>query len=53
MPPYQGRVNEEQLMDLIGYIKSMGKTGEQGAAAAKQSESSGPATAAGAKQQRR
>ena len=53
MPPYQGRVNEEQLMDLIGYIKSMGQTGEQGAAAAKQSESSGPATAAGAKQQRR
>ncbi len=53
MPPYQGRVNEEQLMDLIGYIKSMGQTGEKGAAAAKRSESSGPATAAGAQQQRR
>lgn len=27
MPPYQGRVNEEQLMELIAYIKGLGQTG--------------------------
>ena len=26
MPPYQGRVNEEQLMELIAYIKGMGRS---------------------------
>ena len=26
MPPYQGRINEEQLMELIAYIKSLGQT---------------------------
>lgn len=27
MPPYQGRVNEEQIMELIAYIKALGQTG--------------------------
>jgi cytochrome c oxidase subunit 2 len=36
MPPYQGRVNEEQLMELIAYIKGLSQTG------AAQRSASGP-----------
>jgi cytochrome c oxidase subunit 2 len=27
MPPFQGRINEEQVMELIAYIKSLGQAG--------------------------
>jgi cytochrome c oxidase subunit 2 len=53
MPPYRGRVNEEQLMDLIGYIKSLGRTEGQSGSAAKSRAVQEPATAEGARQQRR
>lgn len=33
MPPYRGRVNEEELMQLTAYIKSLGQTGGPSAAA--------------------
>jgi cytochrome c oxidase subunit 2 len=30
MPPFQGRVNEEQVMQLIAYIKALGEKGNKG-----------------------
>jgi cytochrome c1 len=41
MPPFQGRVNEEEVMQLIAYIKSLGQPGAKQAATAKPAESPG------------
>jgi cytochrome c oxidase subunit 2 len=43
MPPFQGRVNEEEVMQLIAYIKSLGQPGAKQAATAKPGESRGGA----------
>lgn len=45
MPPYQGRVTEEQLMQLIAYIKSLAQTDAAAAAAAKTGAPVGPTKA--------
>jgi cytochrome c oxidase subunit 2 len=33
MPTYQGQLSEEQIMQLIAYIKSLAKPGDQAQAA--------------------
>jgi len=45
MPTFQGLINEEGLMSLIEYIKSLPSTGQAGAAA--QASATGPASATG------
>lgn len=44
MPPYQGRVNEEQLVDLIAYIKGLGQIGPAQRSAARPEDARAPAT---------
>lgn len=43
MPPFQGRVNEEEVMQLVAYIKSLGQPDAKQAATAKPGERRGGA----------
>ena len=54
MPTFQGQLNEEQILQLVAYIRSLGPAGQQGAAAAAGAQTTtGPTTGGVPPQQQR
>ena len=53
MPPYQGRVNEEQIIELIAYIKALGQAGAGESSVARPGAASGQQTPGKAEVSRR